>query len=398
MDLAKHILIFIFLTSNLWSQILDLNDITILLPVPPRGQENQLIKTTDLTQSGQPLFPADKLFVGFELDIGTLGRTANQTQGFRVIGIRVDHFMRQLYINLVWQKPENGGIFTQASIHSSHTIQQLPMFLGKLEALNSRLKRGPRNGRIPLQVNPTIKTEGFSGPYYQELKKIIMGHIDPAKRVTFRSFRRSDTSSGFAGWDLPIDETKPSTLQFMTIPEFQSVKEPFRNWQTYIPGGYLDIRNKLFSNIMSVGGFPPFNTKHFQPLIEDGERAKTMSERSLLEMIGRANMVENPRIIPGIVQTECLSCHFAQPVRSMTKKLRPELPYDQFSEKLIFKSTAFNIENFSPAQRNNVTMALGYVENTAVWSQRVINETADTLEMLYGSRGRFSSSRIQGSH
>lgn len=398
MKLIKTFLLLLFFASTTWSQVLDMNDVTILLPVPKNGEENQLIKPTDKTRAGHALFPADQLFVGFELDIGMRLPADRQTEKFRVIGIRLDHFFRQLFINLVWQKPINGGIYTQASIHSSHTILDLQVFLDKLEALNRQYKRSSRNGRLPLQVNPTINAEGFSGPYYQGLKKIIMAHINPAERVTFRSFRRSDWTTAFAGWDLPINSSQPSVNQFMTIPEFQAVQEPFRNWQTYIPGNYLEIKNKLFSNIISVGGLPPFNIKHFQPIIEDGDRATAMPERKLLEMIGRVYMVENPRIIPGIVQTECMSCHFAQPVRTMTKKIRPGLPYDQFSEKLIFKSTLYNLENLSPGQRNNVTMALGYVENTAVWSQRVINETADTLEMLYGGRSRLSSLRVKGSH
>ncbi len=396
MNLVKKTLIFLFFASSGWSQVLDMNDVSILLPAPKVGEENLLIKTSDLTRSGQPLFPADVLFVGFELEMGT--RAVKQTDSFRVIGIRLDHFMRQLYINLVWQKPENGGIYTQASIHSSHTILDLQVFLENLEALNRKFKRVSRNGRLPLQVNPTISAEGLKGPYYHELKKLIMVHINPAERVTFRSFRRTDWASGFAGWDLPIDGARPSVSQFFAIPEVQSVQEPFRNWETYVPFSYLEIKNKLFSNIVTVGGLPPFNIKNFQPLIEDGERALAIPERKLLEMIGRVYLVENPRIIPGIVQTECVSCHFAQAVRSMTKKLRPELPYDQFSDKLIFKSTVYNIENLSPAQRSNLTMAFGYAENTAVWSQRVINETAETLEMLYGNRSRLSSVRVQGGH
>ncbi len=396
MNLFVKTLIFLSFATSGWSQVLDMNDVSILLPAPKIGEENLLIKTSDLTRTGQPLFPADVLFVGFELEMGT--RSMRQTDSFRVIGIRLDHFMRQLYINFVWQKPENGGIYTQASIHSSHTILDLQFFLDKLEALNRKYKRVSRNGRLPLQVNPTISAEGLTGPYYHELKKIIMEHINPADRVTFRSFRRTDWATGFAGWDMPIDGSRPSVSQFLTIPEVQSVQEPFKNWETYVPFSYLEIKNRLFSNIITVGGLPPFVIRNFQPLIEDSDRAQTMPERKLLEMIGRVYMVENPRIIPGIVQTECMSCHFAQAVRSMTKKLRPELPYDQFSDKLIFKSTVYNTENLSPAQRTNLTMAFGYAENTAVWSQRVINETAETLEMIYGNRGRFSSVRIQGGH
>lgn len=387
-----------FFFSFCWSQYLDMNDISILLPVPNPGEEAQLIKTTDITRTGQLLFPAEQLFVGFELDIGSRRQRAHQTEAFRVIGIRVDHFLRQLYINLIWQKPVNGGIYTQASIHSVHTIDDVSTFLKRMEELNRKLRRTVQRGSLPLQVNPTIQAEGFSGPYYQQLKKIILGSINPAFKVTFRSSRHSDGTSGFAGWELPINGNVPSVNQFATIPEYQPIQEPFRNWETYIPYTYLEIKNKLFSNIITVGGIQPFLTKNFQPLIEDGERAKTIPERELLEMIGRVYMVENPRIIPGVIQTECMSCHFAQAVRSMTLKLRPQLPYEKFSERLLFTSSRYNVQNLSPAQRSNFTMAFGYAENTALWSQRVINETADTLETIYGNRASLSSIRMRGSH
>ncbi|GEM_PF-2964189 len=392
-------LCFSFLFSSLcWSQNLDMNDISILLPLPKPGEENLLINPSDLTRDGQLLFPAQTLFNGFELDIGSRRTLAHQTDGFRVIGIRLDHFVRQLYINLVWQKPMNGGIYTQAAIHSSHTIADLPNFIKRLEELNRRLRRIVQRGSTPLQVNPTIQAEGFSGRYYQELKKIILGHIDPAFRVTFRSSRKSDGANGFAGWELPINPNIPSVNQFATIPEFQPIQEPFRNWETYIPFTYLEIKNRLFSNIVSVGGFPPFATKHFQPLIEDVTKAETLPEREILEMMGRVYMVENPRIIPGTVQTECMSCHFAQPVRTMTLRLRPGLPYDKYAERLAFASSRYNLENLSPAQKSNFTMSFGYAENTALWNQRVINETADTLETLYGGRAALSSSRLRGAH
>jgi hypothetical protein len=398
MRTIKAIVILVLLSSHSLSQYLDLNDVTILLPVPKLGDENLLIKPTDLTRDGQLLFPAEKLFVGFELDIGSRRPQAQQTADFRVIGIRIDHYLRQLYINLVWQKPVNGGIYTQASIHSGHTILDLPIFLSKIEELNHRLRRATVRGRLPLQINPTIAAEGFSGPYYQELKKIIMGHISPAFRVTFRSSRHSDGANGFAGWELPINMNQPSVNQFAAIPECQPIQEPFRNWETYIPFTYLEIKNRLFSNVVTVGGLPPYTTKNFQPLIEDGSRAVTLPERELLEMIGRVYMVENPRIMPGIVQTECMSCHFAQPVRNVTIKLRPTLPYDRFAERMIFTSAQYNLQNLSPVPRSNFTMAMGYVENTALWNQRVINETADTLEMIYGNRGALSSVRVRGAH
>lgn len=398
MKAIKTILTLFFISLHSLAQNLDMNDITILLPVPKAGEENQLIKPTDVTRSGELLIPAQNLFNGFELEIGSRRPMAHQTDDFRVIAIRIDHYMRQIYINLVWQKPSNGGIYTQASIHSGHTISELPLFLSKLEDLNHRLRRSIQRASIPLQVNPTILAEGFSGPYYQTLKKIILDYISPAFKVTFRSSRHGDGANGFGGWDLPINFNLPPVNQFAMIPEYQPVQEPFRNWETYIPFNYLEIKNKLFSNIISVGGFPPYATKHFQPLIEDGTRAKILPEQELLEMMGRVYMVENPRIMPGVVQTECMSCHFAQPVRSMTIKLRPDLPYDKFAERLIFNSPRYNLQNLSPAQQSNFTMSLGYAENTALWSQRVINETADTLETLYGSRSSLSSIRIRGSH
>lgn len=399
MRFIKTILIMILLSSFSWSQYLDMNDVTILLPVPKPGEENLLIKTSDVTRTGELLFPAQQLFVGFELDVQGSRTRSHQTDDFRVIGIRIDHFLRQLYINLVWQKPENGRITKHASIHSTHTILDLPIFLSKLEELNHKNSRRFRQGRLPLQVNPTIKAEGFNGPYYQELKKIIMSHIGPAFKVTFRSSRHSDGMSGFAGWELPINLNQPSVNQFALIPECQpGQEEPFKNWQTYLPFTYLEVKNRIYSNIKTVGGLPPFATKNFQPLIENVDIANTLSEREILEMIGRVYMVENPRVIPGVVQTECLSCHFAQQVRVVTSRIRPNLPFEKFADRMVFTSAQYNLQNLNPVQSSNFTMALGYALNTPMWSQRVINETADTLETIYGGRSLLTSVRTRGAH
>lgn len=399
MSFIKTILIMILFSYFSWSQYLDMNDVTILLPVPKPGEENLLIKTSDVTRTGELLFPAQQLFVGFELDVQGSRTRSHQTDDFRVIGIRLDHFVRQLYINLVWQKPENGRITKHASIHSTHTILDLPIFLSKLEELNHKNSRRFRQGRLPLQVNPTIKAEGFNGPYYQELKKIIMSHIGPAFKVTFRSSRHSDGMSGFAGWELPINLNQPSVNQFALIPECQQgQEEPFKNWQTYLPFTYLEVKNRIYSNIKTVGGFPPFATKNFQPLIENVDMANTLSEREILEMIGRVYMVENPRVIPGVVQTECLSCHFAQQVRIVTSRIRPNLPFEKFADRMVFTSAQYNTQNLNPVQSSNFTIALGYALNTPMWSQRVINETADTLETIYGSRSVLTSVRTRGAH
>ncbi len=398
MKFIKTILMTILFSTFSWSQYLDMNDITILLPVPKPGEENLLIRTSDLTSTGERLFPAEQLFVGFELDVQERRSRSPQTDDFRVIGIRVDHFLRQLYINLVWQKPERGSINKLASIHSTHTILDLPVFLSKLEELNRKNRRRLPPGRLPLQVNPTIKAEGLNGPYYQELKKIVMAHIGPAFKLTFHSSRHSDGMGGFAGWELPINLNQPSVNQFATIPEYQRGEEPFNNWQTYLPFTYLEVKNKLYSNIKTVGGFPPFAAKNFQPLMENIDIANTLSEREILEMIGRVYMVENPRVIPGVVQTECLSCHFAQQVRLVAGKIRPNLPFEKFANQLAFTSSQYNLQNLNPVQSSNFTIALGYALNTPMWSQRVINETADTLETIYGSRSVLSSVRIRGAH
>ena len=151
MSLIKSILMVILFSSFSLSQYLDMNDVTILLPLPKPGEENLLIKTSDLTRTGKLLFPADKLFVGFQLDVQDSRNRTRQTEDFRVIGIRVDHFLRQLYINLVWQKIENGRIDKHASIHSSHTILDLPLFLKKLEDLNIKNRRRYRVGRFARQ-------------------------------------------------------------------------------------------------------------------------------------------------------------------------------------------------------------------------------------------------------
>lgn len=398
MRFFNTILVIVLFSSFSWSQYLDMNDITVLLPLPKTGEENLLIKPSDLTRYGELLFPSQKLFVGFELDVQARRTRSTQTEDFRVIGIRVDNFLRQLYINLVWQKLEGGKINKLTAIHSTHTIFELPIFLSKLEELNRKNRRRFSQDRLPLQVNPTIKAEGLKGPYYQELKKIVMAHIGPAFKVTFRTSRHSDGMSGFAGWELPINLNQPSINQFSLIPEYQRGEEPFNNWQTYLPFTYLQVINKLYSNIKTVGGFPPYATKNFQPLIENVDVASTLSERELLEMMGRVYMVENPRVIPGVVQTECLSCHFAQQVRMVTFKIRPDIPFVKFADRMVFTSKQYNLQNLNPVQSSNFTIAFGYGLNTPMWSQRVINETADTLETIYGSRIPLSSIKIRGAH
>ncbi|MCK6597859.1 MAG: hypothetical protein L6Q37_05805, partial [Bdellovibrionaceae bacterium] len=119
MRFFNTILVIVLFSSFSWSQYLDMNDITVLLPLPKTGEENLLIKPSDLTRYGELLFPSQKLFVGFELDVQARRTRSTQTEDFRVIGIRVDNFLRQLYINLVWQKLEGGKINKLTAIHST---------------------------------------------------------------------------------------------------------------------------------------------------------------------------------------------------------------------------------------------------------------------------------------
>jgi hypothetical protein len=397
--MIKKIVSIAIFAVTIQAQILDINDVTVLLPIPKPAEENLLIKPTDLTRTGAPLLPADQLFVGFDLEPNMPKH--RQTEKFRAIAIRIDHAFEQLFINLVYQRLANGKIDSPASIHSLHTIADTQLFIARLEELNKKFKGYISRTSLPLQINPTIKYQGFRGAYYTQLKNLIMTFINPSHRVTFRLFNHQSLGNGFAGWDLPLKPGVPPTLQFSLIPEAIHRDEPFNNWESYLPISKKlnELNHHINSDILTVGGDGPFKTKHFQKLMASSNNAKTMNENELLESIGRAYIVENPRLIPGLVKTDCLACHFAQPVRTISKKLRPELPFEKFSQNLIFRSNRFNILNYSPGQDQAVTFALGYINSTAVWSQRTINETAETLETINGPlRRRLTSKRIYGAH
>ncbi|MDX9730698.1 MAG: hypothetical protein RBT63_02910 [Bdellovibrionales bacterium] len=118
------------------------------------------------------------------------------------------------------------------------------------------------------------------------------------------------------------------------------------------------------------------------------DRPKTTLEDDLKHIASRAFFFENPKLTnPGTL--DCVSCHAAQTTRLWSQKNVPQLGYtwDWLGGfKQVQYESPHNLENRSvrPLQTNRLR-GFGYFEDEPQISQRVINETAEVLDLLNGA-------------
>lgn len=357
---------------------LDLNDVSILLPLPDLQNWNQLWNGETLGSKGR-LLPLTHL-----KEVPDLISQKNNVALYpdiKVLGMRVDPCFHEgpapvkchAQVRLIWQplKLEQNITSTfDASLHSFYEISDVELKSLLTELANLKKTKTSQNDFLPLGVNPFIKQEGLSGSYHQALRTIVLKYIGEANltRVTFMQLFGNEKVWFFGGLDF-----KSGQETSMLIPRIAKTFQAFSN------GVSLD-RPFWFT-----GGIRPEPSadekENLQILVKDSRVLGPQHEDEIKAAVKAAFRFENPDFHnPGTL--DCVSCHVAQPAKIWALRQYPWFQLDLLNKPEMYVSDR-DLRNLSPMQpHTNIVRAFGYFMNRPFVAQRTINETAAVIKYI----------------
>ncbi len=372
-------LIYSFLFATAFAgmiQNLDLNDVSILLPLPGVTAWDSLPKAQTIGGKGVLLPETHYKSIPPLLGVPT---NAILYSDFRVVAIRLDPCFHEgalpvrckTQVRMVWQPLENRDEQTSTFDVSLHVFYELnedefKELLIQISQLKS--SQTTTNDFLPLTVNPFLKKDGLTGNYYKKLSQIILKYVGEKNlsRITFMQLQGNGVVWDFGGFDF-----KDGEATVIAIPRVNSRLQRFINTAT-VPQP-INFRGGMMP--------APKSEENLNLLIRDSSQITAANEADIISAVRAAYRFENPSLHnPGTV--DCVSCHVAQSVRIWSTRKFPEFNLESVNDKDTFKSDR-NITNQSPLQlQTNVVRAFGYFMNRPAVSQRTINESADVIKYI----------------
>jgi len=376
----KVFLVSIFLLAASFAKaesFLDLNDVSILYPLPDSKNWNQLWNGETIGAQGS-LMPLSYLKNVPQL----VSQSTNPTlyPDIKVLGVRIDPCFHEgpapvkcrAQVRLIWQPLKLEQEITStfdASLHSFYEISEEEFKSLLTELTELKKTKVTKNDFLPLGVNPYIKQEGLNGSYDQALRNILLKYIGEKNlsRITFMQLFMNEKVWFFGGFD--FKNTVATPIQIARI------NQPIQ----------------AFSNTVStdrpfwfVGGISPApeGEENLKILVKDSRViAPQQDEIAIKAAVRAAFRFENPDIHnPGTV--DCASCHVAQPAKTWAMRQYPWFQLDVINQQDAYVSDR-DLRNLSPMQpHTNIVRAFGYFMNRPFVAQRTINETASVINYI----------------
>lgn len=372
------IFLLIAITSNAADSFLDLNDVSVLFPLPD-AKNWSLLWNGETQASKGALLPLSYLKEVPRL----ISQTSNPSlyPNIKVLGVRVDPCFHEglapiqcrPQVRLIWQPLQLDQNITStfdASLHSFYDLTQdeFKNLLNELIALKKT--KTDKNEFLPLGINPFIKKEGLAGPYTQSFRRIILKYIGEQNltRITFMQLFMTGKAWIFGGFDF-----RNGILSPILISRIQS------NIQTFNNAVSLD---QAFWFLGGISPEPTNETDNLKILVTDSRVIAPQDEQAIKAAVKSAFRFENPETHnPGTV--DCVSCHVAQPAKAWAIRQYPWFQFDILNQQDIYQSER-DLRNLSPMQSHtNILRAFGYFANNPFVAQRTINETAAVIKYIH---------------
>lgn len=390
-----YISLFVLLLSfnlSAQTQLLGLNDVSILLPLPKDVKEMaQLLSPISQEVAGKQneLLPTS-VFKFLPILTPLIDQEKMYDNNLKVIAIRFDPCFSegfgptvcQAQIRLVWQPihfktDSSTGALTpntvDAAVHSFYNLTNAEW----TQVIAAVKNISPADLKSPLQINPTLSSERFSGPYWIELKKIVLKFAGKKNFVrATASTIRMDRVWGFQG----VDRKEDGTWGQIEIP---TLKSPGSSTAKVVNQAFFVQPESLFNLTEFKGGVTLMETSNVTwfRLLADSEKFKqTQTEDQIREALKIAYKLENPgQHNPGTI--DCVSCHLAQTVRLWGTKHFPTWDANTLFPKEVYTNSQINLKNTSvnPSFTNRIRN-FGYFNDEPIISQRLLNETAEIVK------------------
>lgn len=361
---------------------LNLNDVSVLIPLPT-AQEMDLLPQPETQAALGELLPKNYV-VKYMPMLLQFTDNVELYPTFRAVGFRIDPCFTEgrgpvkckQQIRVIWQplKIENDKVTTvDVTLHSFYQLDQnqFTSLVKEMRSLKETVETDSVDG-LSLQSNPLIRREGLNSDYYKSLKNIYFKYIGEQNmdRITFMSLFANKTVWFFGG--INIDSEK--NVSKIIIPRINNGIQQFIN-----DSGSNETPDSFFGRIFPA----PKDNDNFNNLLADSSKFSQQNEEDIINFTRASYKFENPALNnPGTL--DCVSCHAAQPVRSWTYKNFPGINFGDLTDvKYIPTRNTQNLSNITIKQnQTNVVRAFGYFDDTAVTSQRVINESTEVVNTL----------------
>lgn len=351
------------------------NDVSILFPLPNSLAENGLWKPNSQAKDGE-LLP-EKFYQSIP-SIELTPAPATPLTDLRVIALRADPCFEErgpgsqclVQLRLVWQPVRmiDGEVSTvDAALHSFYELsadefQNLAKDISGLREISGRSLE-----REALNVHPILKEEQMRGPYSRKLQEIFFNYLGEKRlrRITFMQVGGQGRMWVFGGFDFT-----PSGPREIIIPRIGRANQIYVNIgkkHTYYEGRTTPSpQGEDTINLITA----------LSRLLEPKD------EPQITEEVLSIARIENPqRHNPNTM--DCVSCHIAQPARVWATRQYPWLMLETKAAPFEYKSS-FPLANTTPYPgQTNMLRVFGYDGKWPFISQRVINETAATLDKLF---------------
>lgn len=347
----------------------DLNDVSILFPLPTPTQLDRLLAPGSLAAFG-PVLPDDVQALLPPLD--PFRPNSAVLPSMRVVALRLDPCMRgmpgtegcQAQVRLVLQPLRVDGAQVLADDQALHAFYRLTSaefqsFLHKLRSWRFQHERTNRGGL--LRIHPLLSAAGWESSVAQELRSLLLENMgqERLQRLTFMQLQGLKNQWRFGG----LERTN-SGWQPITIPHVNAAAQTFSN---------ILVHSDLdFVATVVPAQRPPDD---FSLVFNSGQA--TQADAAALKTAHAATLrVENP-LRHDTRSMDCVSCHTAASARTwlQARGVDGEQPGDRFQSLHPLGSSG---AAFKPA----VLRAFGYFGSEPVISQRTINETAEVLHQL----------------
>jgi hypothetical protein len=344
---------------------LEMNDVTILTPLPSSGDMPVLMFGSELADDGTALLPRalfDRLVTNSAGGSPVLGERTYAA--LQLIAVRFDLCDRHLpgecpvdedaRLRLVFQPVSSlRGEVQDVGFHAFFAIRT-DEIADALAALRALAKLAPPH-LGPLVVSPALSADD-SGPYAKGLRALVKRFGGEGRLVRLTMLAQPEISAQVR-WTLRGIERHGSTLVDMTI-----VGSTVTTEEVALAGVGFDV---LPATDLPAGLMTAISATRFSEA----------DQATKLQAMGAFAAVENP-----LTHTQetipCVGCHVST---HLTYARAPSVAFDLASVPGRYTSSYDLSVSGGMSTMSTSVRALGYLLKTPLISQRVVNETAQVL-------------------
>lgn len=359
--------------------IWDLNDVSLLLPLPQRGEES--LMWAPQTAGGQGILLPARFLQALPRITSDLDPRTLYTQALKVVAIRLDPCFAEALSMRVCQPQVR--VVLQPLVYERYTWVALDAALHVFYALNptewnqylQALRPagvGSPTAGLPLQVHPILAREGYRGAFWQAFSAATLPYLGESRivRVTAMSVNPLGNIWFFAGANVWGGRMQP-----FLVPRLQD------NVQGFLVDAGMMGNEELRAALQPS---PVFDSPFKQVLFDSIAAKRDLSEAELQRAVREALHLQNPqRHHTG--SADCVSCHVAPTVSIWAMKNFPRWNWNALFAADVYRGPGNLSAVASNQGQAKILRAFGYFETDPIVSPRTVNESAEVVRQLLGT-------------